>query len=156
VVLHDIGKLDELTYENSFGYSIEGQLLGHITIGLGNVQQRVCAIPDFPPRLRLLVEHIILSHHGQYEYGSPKLPMIAEAVMFSMLDDLDAKMQILEEEFKRHHSAGNAGDKLTDWVRALDRPLLDTRRFLAEADSRPAQLALDTTLGDADAVPAQD
>jgi len=153
VALHDIGKLQELTYGNAFGYSIEGQLLGHITIGLKNVQQRIAAIPGFPPRLALLVEHIILSHHGKYEFGSPKLPMIAEAVMLNMLDDLDAKMQMMQEEFKRNQAAGNDGAKLTDWVRAMERPLLDTSKFLASvqndsAEEQPAEVQ--------DAVPAED
>jgi 3'-5' exoribonuclease len=117
------------------------------------VQQRIAAIPGFPPRLALLVEHIILSHHGKYEFGSPKLPMIAEAVMLNMLDDLDAKMQMMQEEFKRNQAAGNDGAKLTDWVRAMERPLLDTSKFLASvqndsAEEQPAEVQ--------DAVPAED
>jgi 3'-5' exoribonuclease len=138
VVLHDIGKLTELTYGNCFGYSLEGQMLGHITIGLRMVHQRMAALPNFPPRLQLLVEHMILSHHGKYEFGSPTLPMIPEAVMLNMLDDLDAKMQIMQAEFQRHQAAGNDGAKMTDWVRAMERPLLDTSKFLADAQQEPS------------------
>ena len=81
VILHDIGKLRELAWTTGFSYTMEGQLLGHITIGIGMVEKKIDALPDFPPKMRLLVEHLILSHHGQYEYGSPKLPMIPEAIL---------------------------------------------------------------------------
>jgi 3'-5' exoribonuclease len=154
VVLHDIGKLTELTYGNCFAYSLEGQMLGHITIGLRMVQQRIVALPDFPAKLQLLVEHILLSHHGKYEFGSPKLPMIPEAVMLNMLDDLDAKMQMMQEEFKRHQNAGNDGGKMTEWVRAMERPLLDTSKFLAEAG--PAMGGEECPPEEAVAVSAQD
>jgi 3'-5' exoribonuclease len=133
IVLHDIGKLTELTYGNCFGYSLEGQMLGHITIGLRMVHDRIAAMDGFPPKLQMLVEHMIISHHGKYEFGSPKLPMTAEAVMLNMLDDLDAKMQTMQAEFARHQIAGNDGAKMTEWVRAMERPLLDTNKFLAEA-----------------------
>jgi 3'-5' exoribonuclease len=154
VVLHDIGKLAELTYGNCFGYSLEGQMLGHITIGLRMVQERIAAIPDFPPKMKLLVEHMILSHHGKYEFGSPKLPMIAEAVMLNMLDDLDAKMQLMNEEFKRHQSAGNDGAKMTEWVRAMERPLLDSAKFLAEA--APAMRGEESPVEEPVAISSQD
>ncbi len=71
-VLHDVGKVYELSYDRSFGYTTEGQLLGHMVIGLRIVGDKLRGIPDFPPRLRTLVEHMIVSHHGRYEFGSPK------------------------------------------------------------------------------------
>jgi len=74
VVLHDMGKIHELTYERGFGYSTEGQLLGHISIAMRMVGDKLAGLPDFPPRLRSLVEHMILSHHGRLEFGSPGLP----------------------------------------------------------------------------------
>jgi 3'-5' exoribonuclease len=132
VVLHDIGKLRELAWGTSFEYSVEGQLLGHITIGLGMIERKIGAIPDFPPAKRLLVEHLVLSHHGKYEYGSPKLPMTPEAIMLHYLDDLDAKMQTVRAEFARNEAGGRSGAEMTEWVRALDRPLLDTRAFLSQ------------------------
>ena len=127
VVLHDIGKIHELTYGRTFGYSSEGQLLGHITIGLRMLDQKLALLPDFPPRLRLLVEHLILSHHGQYEFGSPKLPMFAEAVLLHYLDDLDSKLENIR--------ATVAADRLSgeEWTRyspSLERTLLKKEQFL--------------------------
>ncbi len=76
------------------------------------------------------MEHIILSHHGKYEFGSPKLPMIPEAVLLNFLDDMDAKMQLMRTEFARNEAAGRAAGQFTDWVRAMERPLLNTRGYL--------------------------
>jgi 3'-5' exoribonuclease len=129
-ILHDIGKLRELRWGTSFDYSIEGQLLGHITIGVALIDRKIAALPDFPPALRVLVEHLVLSHHGKYEFGSPKLPMIPEAVLLHYLDDMDAKMQTLNTEFARNVSAGREAGEVTEWVRSLERPLLNTTPFL--------------------------
>ncbi len=74
-ILHDIGKIRELTWKSSFGYTLEGQLIGHISIAQGMLREKVQQIAPFPDKLRVLVEHMILSHHGKYEFGSPKLPM---------------------------------------------------------------------------------
>ena len=130
-VLHDIGKLQELVWKKSFDYTIEGQLLGHITIGYGMIEQKLASLPGFPPRLRILVEHMVLSHHGRYEYGSPKLPMIPEAILLHYLDDMDAKMQTVRAEIGRAATAGRSAAEMTEWVRALERPLLDTTGYLA-------------------------
>lgn len=92
VVLHDIGKLDELRYTRAIDYSSEGRLLGHITIGVALVREKRRAIPGFPEPLGLLLEHLILSHHGSYEFGSPSLPQIPEALALHFIDDLDSKM----------------------------------------------------------------
>ncbi len=126
-ILHDIGKLRELSWGTSFAYSIEGQLLGHITIGIRMVEARIAGIPEFPSRLRTLVLHLILSHHGRLEYGSPKLPMTAEALLLHYLDDLEAKMQILRSEFAKAERPGEP----TDYVRSMERALLDSRAYLA-------------------------
>jgi 3'-5' exoribonuclease len=130
-VLHDIGKLQELVWQKSFDYTMQGQLLGHITIGYGMIERKLATLPDFPPRLRVLVQHMVLSHHGRYEYGSPKLPMIPEAILLHYLDDMDAKMQTVRSEFSRAAIAGRDGAQMTEWVRALERPLLDTAGYLA-------------------------
>jgi 3'-5' exoribonuclease len=96
--LHDIGKVDELTYDRELGYSDEGQLIGHLVMAIGILEQKVresqslCDDP-FPSRLELLLKHMILSHHGEYEFGSPKLPMTPEAIALHYLDNLDAKLQ---------------------------------------------------------------
>jgi 3'-5' exoribonuclease len=131
VVLHDIGKLRELSWGTSFDYTLEGQLLGHITIGIGMIEAKIAAIPNFPPAKRLLVEHLVLSHHGEYEFGSPKLPMTAEAILLHYLDNLDAKMQTVRTELAKAEANGRAGDQMTEWVRSMDRQLLNTDAFLA-------------------------
>ncbi len=137
-ILHDIGKLEELRWGTSFEYTVEGQLVGHISIGMGMVGSKVAAMPDFPPRLRLLVQHMILSHHGKLEFGSPKLPMIQEAIVLHYLDDLEAKMQTVRTELARSVGCGRGAGEMTDWVRALERPVLDARAFL-DQDAGPAR-----------------
>jgi len=132
-ILHDIGKLEELRWGTSFDYTVEGQLLGHITIGIGMIEKKLAALADFPPRLRMLVEHLVLSHHGKYEFGSPKLPMIPEAVLLHYLDDMDAKMQTMQNEFGRNVAAGRSAGEVTEWVRSMERPLLNTAAFLEKA-----------------------
>ncbi len=146
-ILHDIGKLEELRWGFQFDYTLEGQLLGHITQGIAMIEKRTATIPGFPARLRLMVEHIVLSHHGRYEYGSPKLPMTPEAILFHYLDDLDAKLHTVRAEFDRSVAQGRAPDELTDYVRAMERPLLDTRAYL---DAAEPEVETD------DALPAED
>jgi 3'-5' exoribonuclease len=130
VILHDIGKLEELRWGTSFDYTLEGQLVGHIAIGLVMIEKKLETLPGFPPALRMLVEHMILSHHGRLEFGSPKLPMIPEAVLLHYLDDLDAKMHTMRGEFERHEAQGGQAGEMTDWVRSMERPLLNTAAFL--------------------------
>lgn len=132
-ILHDIGKLQELRWGTSFDYTLEGQLLGHITIGVGMIERKMAAIEGFPPALRVLVSHLVLSHHGRYEFGSPKLPMIPEAVLLHYLDDMDAKMQTMRAEFARNVASGRGADEVTDWVRSMERPLLNTAAYLEKA-----------------------
>jgi len=91
-ILHDVGKLDELCYERAIGYTVEGQLLGHIVMEFETVSRAIDAIEGFPPNLKTVVQHLLISHHGQYEFGSPKLPMIREAMAFHYMDDLDSKL----------------------------------------------------------------
>ncbi len=93
VVLHDIGKIYELEFARSIRYSDRGQLLGHIQIGMDMVTAQIQKMPDFPPRLRDLLLHMILSHHGQLEFGSPKLPVFPEALLLHLLDNMDSKME---------------------------------------------------------------
>ncbi|HME57021.1 MAG TPA: HD domain-containing protein, partial [Terracidiphilus sp.] len=133
VILHDIGKLYELSWETGFDYTVEGVLLGHIHIGTALVERAIDSLPNFPPRLKTLVLHMILSHHGKLEFGSPKLPMIPEALALSFLDDLDAKMQAMQGEFDKCIREGKPADELTGKVWALDqRQLLNTKRWLGE------------------------
>jgi 3'-5' exoribonuclease len=97
------------------------------------IERKTAAIEGFPPALRLLVNHLVLSHHGRYEFGSPKLPMIPEAVLLHYLDDMDAKMQTMRNEFARNVAAGRGADEVTEWVRSMERPLLNTAAFLEKS-----------------------
>ena len=101
-ILHDIGKIHELSYDRSFDYTDEGRLLGHITIGVRMIEEKIADINDFPPELAMLLKHMILSHHGHYEFGSPKRPKTIEATILYYLDDMDAKIrgfqQFIEKE----------------------------------------------------------
>jgi 3'-5' exoribonuclease len=106
-ILHDLGKVDELSYHRSFDYSDEGRLLGHIILGLERVEDKIRQLPDFPKDLSTLLKHLLLSHHGQYIWGSPKRPMTLEAVMLHYLDDMDAKMNGIQQFIKKQVPDGS-------------------------------------------------
>jgi 3'-5' exoribonuclease len=196
-ILHDIGKVRELSWGSSFDYTLEGQLIGHISIAQGLLHEKIALLdaeaaaaertqtpggpfiapasgamsgvqdatglqpaePDssqdgalapaaapaesaaeegasapgpFPPKLRLLVEHMILSHHGKLEFGSPKLPMTPEAMLLSALDDLEAKFQTLRNEFAAAKASGRPATEPTEWVRSMERPLFNSQAWLAK------------------------
>src|SRR5271155_1411089 len=131
-ILHDIGKVRELEWRSSFSYTVEGQMIGHISIAQGLLREKVQALAPFPEGLRVLVEPMILSHHGKYECGSPKLPMTPEAILLSALDDLEAKMQATRNEFAAAEASGKGSDELTEWVRSMERPLFDTKKYLRD------------------------
>ena len=96
-LLHDIGKLYELTPFPKNDYSDEGQLLGHIVIGTEIVHDKAKEIPGFPKEMEMLLKHIILAHHGEYEYASPKRPKCIEAMIVHLADYSDSKLKMLEE-----------------------------------------------------------
>lgn len=125
--LHDIGKIHELTYSRSFSYTTRGQLLGHMIIELEMLQAKIAQIPGFPDQMKTLLEHLIISHHGQYEFGSPKLPMFPEALMLHYLDDLDSKMEAMRAHFEREAESGSSW---TTYNASLGRTLLNTAKFL--------------------------
>lgn len=131
-ILHDIGKVRELSWGTTFSYTLEGQMIGHISIAQGMLREKIAALPGFPDRLRVLVEHMILSHHGKYEFGSPKLPMTPEAILLSALDDVEAKMQAMRNEFGRDAASGKSGAEMTEYVRSMERPLLNSKAYLEE------------------------
>ena len=108
-LFHDIGKLEELSTFPENDYTDEGQLLGHIAMGMEIVGMRIRAIDGFPRKLANELKHCILAHHGELEYGSPKKPAIPEAVALNFADNLDAKMETMKELFA-NVPAGN-----TDW-----------------------------------------
>jgi len=125
-ILHDIGKLDELSYDRSIGYTTEGQLLGHIMLEYELVTKKMDAIEGFPAELKTVVQHMLISHHGQYEFGSPKKPMFREALLLHYIDDLDSKMAATRGALE-----SEAGDE--EWTAfnpALDRRLLRLDDFL--------------------------
>jgi 3'-5' exoribonuclease len=105
IFLHDIGKVDELSYERAFGYTDEGQLVGHLIMGVEMLREKVDRCSKltgeaFPPELFLRLKHMIVSHHGTHEFGSPKLPMTLEAVALHYLDNLDAKIHTFGREIR--------------------------------------------------------
>jgi len=108
VFLHDIGKVRELSVRKSIEYTTEGRLLGHISLGYEMLAEKVKAVAGFPDELTLLLKHIMLSHHGEYEFGSPKRPKIMEAIIVSYLDDLAAKINSFQMTLKKENVA--AGD----------------------------------------------
>jgi 3'-5' exoribonuclease len=105
IFLHDIGKVDELSYDHAFGYTDQGQLVGHLVMGvemLGEKAQKCADLTGdaFPPELLLRLKHMIVSHHGTHEFGSPKLPMTLEAIALHYLDNLDAKIHTFSREIR--------------------------------------------------------
>jgi len=128
-VLHDIGKIEELRYTRGIDYSDEGRLLGHISIGTGLVRDKIKGIAGFPAPLATLVQHLILSHHGSYEFGSPSLPQFPEAVALHFIDDLDSKMGAVRATLGDVEDSGAA--LWTERNPSLRRVLLRARQYLA-------------------------
>ncbi len=117
-LLHDVGKVRELNYQRSFDYTDEGKLLGHIVIGVQMIEDRIRKLPDFPDELSILIKHLLLSHHGQYDFGSPKRPKFLEAVILNFIDDLDSKINGVQTHIdKEPDKEGN----WTNYHRLYDR-----------------------------------
>lgn len=138
VILHDLGKIRELNYARGFSYSTEGQLLGHIIIGLRIIEEKLRAVPDFPAPLRDLLIHMILSHHGELEYGSPKVPLFAEALLLHHLDNLDSKMECVRGLVEKDRLVEGVW---TGYSSALDRSVLKKRRYLSPESPAPKPAA---------------
>src|SRR5262245_26636485 len=122
-VLHDFGKIDELSYERGFGYTNDGQMIGHLVMETIMVSDHIAQIPGFPEDLRRHLLHLLLAHHGKLEYGSPKLPVTPEALMLAYLDDLDSKIEAMQRLMGEPHTTG-------DWTRIspmFDRPIYRRR-----------------------------
>jgi 3'-5' exoribonuclease len=135
IVLHDIGKIHELNYERGFSYSNDGQLIGHINIALRMVADKLHGLPGFPPLLRSLVEHMILSHHGQLEFGSPKVPQFPEALLLHYLDDLDSKMECMRALIENDRQVDGC---FTTYNAALARTALKVDRYLSQGSETPS------------------
>jgi len=119
-ILHDIGKLQELTYDFAADYSVEGNLVGHIAIGVGMLRDALREQPEFPPAMAIELEHLILSHHGAKELGSPVEPMTIEAFILSAADDLDAKIH----QIRQHLAEDDSDGPFTSYHRRLERVFL--------------------------------
>ena len=133
VILHDLGKIHELSYTRSFSYTDTGQLLGHIVIGARMVDEKIGAMPDFPQPLRELLLHMILSHHGQLDYGSPKVPVFPEALLLHLLDNMDSKMECMRALAERDQKLDGTW---TGYSSILERSVLKKSKFL-EAGTTP-------------------
>jgi 3'-5' exoribonuclease len=125
-ILHDVGKLDELCYDRAISYTVEGQLLGHIVMEVETVSKAMDAIEGFPANLKTVVQHLLISHHGEYEFGSPKLPMIREALVFHYLDDLDSKLAAVRAAL----SIDSGEPEWSAYSGALGRKFLRLEEFL--------------------------
>ena len=119
---HDIGKTKELSPFPENDYTDEGQFLGHIVIGTMMLEEKIKNMPEFPKLLREELLHCILAHHGEYEFGSPKKPAIAEALALNMADNTDAKMETLKELLSNTKTPGWQG-----YQRLLESNIFDTR-----------------------------
>jgi 3'-5' exoribonuclease len=125
IFLHDAGKVRELSYGRTFAYTDEGQLLGHLIIGVEMLNEKVARVADltgepFPAELLLRLKHLIVSHHGSYEFGSPKLPMTPEAIALHHLDNFDAKVHTFTRDIREDR---NAASSWTPFSQSLQRRL---------------------------------
>jgi 3'-5' exoribonuclease len=134
IVLHDIGKIQELNYDRGFSYSDEGQLLGHIAIAIRMIGDKLRDLPDFPAPLRSLLEHMVLSHHGHLEFGSPKLPQFPEALLLHYIDDLDSKMECMRALVEKDRQIEGM---FTGWCAPLERTVLKKAKYLGERTAEP-------------------
>jgi 3'-5' exoribonuclease len=106
-ILHDIGKIEELSFERNIDYSDQGRLVGHIVLGVMMLEEKLNPIKDFPPELAMRLKHLILSHHGEFDFGSPKRPKFLEAFALHLIDDLDAKVNGLSRLLKEDRQEGS-------------------------------------------------
>jgi 3'-5' exoribonuclease len=130
-VLHDLGKVREFDQGLTGDYTTEGRLLGHLVIGVRLLEDKLAGRPDFPEDLALLLKHLIVSHHGENELGSPKKPKILEGLALHLLDDLDAKMNGIGDYIERHL------DDKTGWT--------DYNRLMGRYFFRPGQVPAEAT-----------
>jgi 3'-5' exoribonuclease len=118
-LLHDIGKVHELSYEGAFEYTDEGRLLGHLYMGAEYVDRISASLPGFPAEKATLLKHMVLSHHGELEYGSPKRPKTLEAVLLHFVENMDAKVTAFNDAIGDLRE----GARWTDYQRMFERYL---------------------------------
>lgn len=123
-ILHDVGKVRELKYRRSLDYTDEGRLIGHIMLGVEMVDEKIRLIADFPGRLAMLIRHLIVSHQGTYEWGSPKMPQTLEALVLHNLDDLSAKVNVFRKAVQTDSGEGD----FTSFNKPLGRYLYKNRQ----------------------------
>ena len=138
-LLHDVGKVVELRYQRSFEYTDAGKLLGHIVIGVELVEEKIRGLQEFPQELAIHLKHLLLSHHGQYEYGSPKRPKTMEAVILNFLDDLDSKINGVRTHIDREPDRDSSW---TQYHRLYDRYFFKGTSSKPVAESDIAQPAV--------------
>ncbi len=140
-MLHDIGKIKEFSFDSHcFDYSDSGRLMGHMVMGVEMVQERINTIKDFPEELAVRIKHLILSHHGRHDFGSPTLPMLLEGFALNFIDDLDAKINTIE---KVSDQAKGEGYQWSDYQRSLERFLFVKGRS-AQTQEEPAPEATES------------
>ena len=119
-ILHDIGKVREYCFEKKIDYTVEGKLIGHIAIGFEMIDQKIKKLNEFPPDLALMIKHTLLSHHGHFEYGSPKLPSILTAIALHYADEIEAKIS----GFLNIKAGENeSNEDWSKWIWWLERPV---------------------------------
>jgi 3'-5' exoribonuclease len=156
-LLHDLGKVAELSYDRAFEYTDEGRLIGHISIGVEMLAERIATVPGFPRELAMLLKHLLLSHHGQYEYGSPKRPKTVEATILHYLDDMDSKINGIRSHIAKETAQGNRwtshhrlynlyfftgngmDDEGAEEMSALTEPLAEAALIRPKATEKPKQ-----------------
>lgn len=128
ILLHDLGKIVELKPASQPGYTDEGSLIGHIVIGRDLAREVMDGIDEFPRDLQLKIEHMILSHQGKYEWQSPKQPKFREALLLHYIDELDARMNMMEEAMDKDHEAGSWTNRFNYFRISLLKGELDESR----------------------------
>jgi 3'-5' exoribonuclease len=141
VFLHDIGKVRELNFARSFAYSDEGQLVGHLMIGVEMLSEKAARAAEltgekFPTELLLRLKHLIVSHHGTYEFGSPRLPMTPEAIALHYLDNFDAKLNTFTREIRED---ANSSSAWTPYNQSLERRLFKGGAAGGKVDAEEAE-----------------
>ena len=129
--LHDIGKIREFTFDRTIDYSSEGRLLGHLVLGVSMLEEKLRVLKKFPVETALYLKHMILSHHGEYEFGSPKRPKFLEAFVLHLIDDLDAKMNGISRIISKDSRDG----AWTEFNRMFERYLLKERLTGSEEEN---------------------
>ncbi len=134
-ILHDIGKIFEISFKGVFEYTDRGRLLGHINMGVELIEEKIRTIPAFPEKLSTLIKHMILSHHGHLEFGSPKRPKTLEALVLYYIDDLDAKVHCMRFIMKK-----DTGTSWSAYNRFFERYIY-RERYLSEPEKEERPLS---------------